>query len=180
VAGYLLGRHGEVTLTLAPEWADIRPFTWAGMRAHIRYTYRGMGVADYEKRLDLHDCLVAREMIHDGGAWQVHEFKTGDSVVTALFDWANVYYWKANKGGTYHADCVNVMIQAAESLGLGFDMVGCNSPARGLFKRSFGGALVPYYAVTTCDSLDLREGNDRRTNLREVSARAEATRAAGV
>ena len=177
---YLFGRHGEVTLTLPPEWTDIRPFTWKGMAAHVRYTYRGRGTAGYEKRLAMHDCLVAREMVHDGGAWQIHEFKTGDSTVTALFDWANVYYWKANKGGSYHADCVNVMIGAADSLGLGFDMVGCNSPQRGLFKRAFGGTLTPYYAVTTCDARDLREANDRPANMREMSTRAAAAQALGV
>lgn len=180
VVDNLLGRYGEVTLTLSPEWTDIRPFTWRGMRAHVRYTYRGRGNTGYERRLSLHDCIVKREMTHDGGLWQVHEFTTGDSVVIVIFDWFNVYYWKANKGGHYHADLLNTAIKAADSLGLGFDLVGANSPNRSLFKRAFGGALTPYYAVTTSNAIDLREDNARRTDLRQVSARAEIARACGV
>ena len=167
-------------MTLPPEWTDIRPFTWRGMRAHVRYTYRGHGSNAYEKRLEFHDCIIKRDMVHDGGGWQIHEFTTGDSVVSVIFDWANVYYWKANKGGRYHADLLHAAIQGADALGLGFDLVGANSPNRGLFKRSFGGTLTPYYAVTTSNAIDLREEHDRRENLREVSARADLARAAGV
>lgn len=180
VAEYLLARHREVTLTLPPEWTDIRAFTWAGMRAHVRYTYRGRGKGGFEKRLDLRDCFVHHEISHVTEHWFMDTYKTGDSEITTLGDHRFAYYWKANKGGTYHANCVSTMIQMADSQGLGFDMVGCNSPHRGLFKRSFGGKLTPYFAVTTCDAKDLREENARRTDLREVSARAEVARAAGV
>lgn len=179
MAECLLARFEETTLTLPPEWTDIRPFTWLGMRAHVRYTYRGLGFGGYEKRLKFKPCFIQGETLHNGPAWHIHEISTGDSRVTIIDDWTRSYYWKANKGGTFHSELVNTMIVRASEEGRGFDMVGCNSPQRGLFKRAFGGFLTPYYAVTTSDTLDLRE-SDARRDLRQVSLVAEAARCAGV
>lgn len=100
--------------------------------------------------------------------------------MTSVEDWRTAYYWKANKGGTFHADLVDTLIQKAEADGCGFDLVGCNSPQRGLFKRAFGGKLTPYFAVTTSDVLDLREPDARHENLREVSAGSETAYTAGM
>lgn len=181
MAECLLSRFPEATLTLPPEWTDIRPFTWLGMRAHVRYTYRGRDRFGYERRLTFKPCFIQHEidyMAH-GSTWNIHTLRTGDTEVQVIRDWRTAFYWKANKGGSFHAECVNMMIAEAERDGLGFDLVGCNSPQRGLFKRAFGGELTPYYAVTTSDAKDLRE-SDARRDLRQVSALAEATRSAGV
>ena len=179
MAGYLLSRHREVSLTLPPEWTDIRAFTWAGMRAHVRYTYRGRE-RKYEKRLQIRPAIIIADDPEEHGEWGLRTYRTGDSQVTAIYDWRMIYYWKANKGGSYHAECLDGILQQAEHSGRGFDLVGCNSPLRGLFKRSFGGQLTPYYAVTTCDAKDLREDNARRSDLREVSEGAATARMAGV
>lgn len=180
VAESLLARYPETTLTLPPEWTDLRAFTWLGMRAHVRYTYRGFGGDKYEKRLKFAPCFIHRDVVHEDGAWTVRKYATGNSVVTTVEDWRTSYYWKANKGGTFHAELVNTMIQKAESEGRDFDMVGCNSPARGLFKRAFGGRLTPYYAVTTSDARDLREPDARHPNLRKMSAGTETAYTAGM
>jgi hypothetical protein len=159
MAAVLGARYGEVTLVLPPEWRDLRAFIWAGWRQHVRYTYRGRGVDGYEKRLQFHDCFVRRFTTHAERDWRCDRYETGDSVVDALHDAHYAYYWKANEGGHFHADLVNTMIQKADAEGCGFDLVGANGPTISLFKRSFGGQLTPYYAVSTSDVKDLREAS---------------------
>ena len=150
-----LGRDfGEVTLTLPPQWLDTRAFTWAGLRPEIRYTYRGYG--PYEKRV------------------KVPSDEPEDTQVEFLEDWRCIYYWKANEGGD-HSYYINREICRAKSLGKDFDMVGCNSPNRSLFKRSFGGKLTPYIAVTNAETRDLRAMplDSLRSNKRFVSCLPE-------
>jgi hypothetical protein len=150
LAQYLLRRYTDVTLTLPPEWVDVRGFTWAGMRSQVRYTYRGESPV-YEKRVKFRTCFVKIDTEYHPAEWMVRTYSTADSRVDAVFDWRTAYYWKANEGGSYHTECANTMIRDAEMAGLTFDMVGCNSPKRGLFKRGFGGRLTPYFMVTTLD-----------------------------
>lgn len=143
-------------MTLPPEWRDIRGFLWDGWRSHVRYTYRGQH-PEYEKRLKFRNCFVMMDVEHEDAGWQVITYHTGDSQISSIFDWRHAYYWQANPGGTYHAECVNTMIRQAEQRGLGFDLAGCNSPQRSLFKRAFGGDLTPYYFVTTGDPASVKE-----------------------
>lgn len=153
VAQYLLRRYADVTLTLPPEWVDVRPFINHGMRQQVRYTYRGSAseaLTRYEKRLVLRPAQFSRVVIQHGD-WWMDELTCEDSEVTTLHDWKCRYYWQANRGGTWHAELVNAMIRLAAMDEIGFDMVGCNSPKRALFKRQFGGYLRPYYVVTTLD-----------------------------
>lgn len=155
VAEYLLRRHPDVTLTLPPEWTDVRPFINLGMRQQVRYTYRGPAhkARDrYEKRLTLRPLPKSfTRIITQKQGWELDEMACEDSEITTLRDWKCRYYWQANRGGTWHAELVNVMIGLAATDGQIFDMVGCNSPKRALFKRQFGGYLWPYYVVTTLD-----------------------------
>ena len=125
----------EVTLTLSPQWTDIRAFTWAGLKPEIRYTYRGYG--PYEKRV------------------KIAPDEPDSTEVEFLEDWRCIYYWRANGGGD-HSYYIDREICRAKELGKDFDMVGCNSPNRGLFKRGFGGKLTPYFAVTSAETRDLR------------------------
>lgn len=140
---------------MPPEWTDIRGFLWDGWRAHVRYTYRAAHPA-YEKRLRLRDCFVHAATTHESDGWQVRAYETGDSHIDAVWDWRYAYYWKS-AGGNWQPECINTMIRQAEGRGLPFDLMGCNSPARGLFKRSFGGYLTPYYFVTTGDPATVKE-----------------------
>lgn len=140
-----------MSLTLPPEWVDVRGFTWAGMRCHVRYTYRGNGLPEYEKRIRLRPAIISGEIKHEADDWWVVTSCTGDTEVTCVCDWRTVYYWQANKGGSWHPECLDGMVKYANRQGKQFDLVGCNSPKRGLFKRGFGGALTPYYFVTTGD-----------------------------
>lgn len=150
LAQYLLRRYKDVTLTLHPDWTDIRGFLWAGMRCHVRYTYRGMGRemrGNYEKRLRLNPADSWRSLgIHAGDGWQHFRVALHDTSVDFLEDWWGRYYWQANQGGSWHAEVIDLYLGER-----GFDLVGCNSPKRGLFKRQFGGRLMPYYVVTTLD-----------------------------
>jgi hypothetical protein len=86
------------------------------------------------------------------GDWAHTHLSTEDSTIEVLTDRRYAYYWKANKGGKFHKELIAHMI----TLSPAFDLVGCNSPDRGLFKRQFGGRLTPYFAVTTSDVADLR------------------------
>ena len=156
VARHLRREFGEAALTLPPEWTDVRGFLWDGWRVQVRYTYRGQHPV-YEKRLTFRDCFVRTGSIHEVPDWQVRSYATGDSNIESVLDWRHAYYRQANTGGTYHAECVNTMIRQAEERGLAFDLVGCNSPMRSLFKRAFGGMLTPYYFVTTGDPADVEE-----------------------
>lgn len=113
-------------------------------------------------------------------SWMHRHYICGDSRLDLVQDRKYWYYWKANKGGTWHTELVDEFIRAAEIEGCGFDLVGANSPQRGLFKRAFGGRLTPYYAVTTSDTKDLREPDARHENLREVSAGSETAYTAGM
>lgn len=122
----------------------------------MRYTYRG-DVPRYEKRLKFRDCFVNISVTVESEDWQIKSYRTGDSHVEGLFDWKYGYYWNANGGGQWHAECVNTLIRQAQERDLGFDLVGCNSPQRSLFKRAFGGELTPYYFVTTGDPAEVRE-----------------------
>lgn len=124
----LAADFSEVTLFMPPQWTDLRPFTWAGFRLHAFYTYRGYG--PYEKR-------VVIPVAPDAG-----------SHIGLLEDWACVYYWRANEGGE-HSYWLHQAIEYARARGKTFDMVGCNSPRRALFKRGFGGRLTSYYAVSS-------------------------------
>ncbi|KKM84788.1 hypothetical protein LCGC14_1295610 [marine sediment metagenome] len=155
---YLLARYDEVTLNLPPEWDDVRPFTWQGLRSHVRYTYRGRGTRDYERRVQVREhTLAASPGLSFGQDWWTSAVETQDSFATLLWDWKHAYWYDANRGGKWHTELADSMIRRADELGLGFDMVGCNSPQRGLFKRGFGGRLSPYYAVTTVTATgDLR------------------------
>lgn len=154
VAEYCLGRWPESTLSLPPEWTDIREFTWAGWRHHVRYTYRGWG-DPYEKRVRVRPADIKVGMVGEAHWNEVH-YHTHDSDIVCLFDNRHGYYWKANEGGSWHTELVNRFINDCRHLGLSFDLVGANSPNRSLFKRGFGGCLVPYFTVTTSDVLDLR------------------------
>ena len=154
LARYLLARYDEVTLTLPPEWADVRAFTWEGMRPHVRYTYRGAGV-HFEKRVQSESVETMRQTEAQTGGWRLDSIRSADGSIKVVEDWNRVNYWDADPGGE-HTPLVCRMIEDAAAAGLGFDMVGCNSPKRALFKRAFGGTLTPYYAVTTCDAPDLR------------------------
>lgn len=166
LAQYLLRRYTDVTLSLHPHWGDVRPFINLGMRQQVRYTYRGPAhkARDrYEKRLSLRQMdrqKFSRVITHHGspkildggwGGWEIDEMSYEDSTVTTLRDWTTRYYWQANRGGTWHAELVDQMIGLAALDEFVFDMVGCNSPKRALFKRQFGGHLWPYYVVTTLD-----------------------------
>lgn len=155
VAEYLLRRYTDVTLTLPPEWIDVRPFINLGMRQQVRYTYRGpahKARSRYEKRLVLRDLPTSfSRVITQHSDWWIDEMACEDSEVTTLHDWKGRYYWQANRGGTWHAELIDQMIGLAALDEQMFDMVGCNSPKRGLFKRQFGGHLTPYYIVTTLD-----------------------------
>lgn len=155
LAQYLLRRYTDVSLTLPPDWDDIRGFLWAGMRSHVRYTYRGIGWVmrgRYEKRLNLRMFerkAWERETVHQGDGWSHWQVSYHNSTVDILEDWNGRYYWKANAGGSWHAEIIDSVLPIDE--GRIFDMVGCNSPHRALFKRQFGGHLRPYYFVTTGD-----------------------------
>ena len=155
---HLLARYDEVTLNLPPEWDDVRPFTWQGLRTHVRYTYRGRG-ANYERRVRVRECDVnGAPSTRYGPDWWTSAVATHDSSATILWDWKCAYWYEANKGGRWHTELADSMIRRADDLGLAFDMVGCNSPHRGLFKRGFGGKLTSYFAVTTSTTTaDLRE-----------------------
>lgn len=118
----------EVTIFMPPQWFDTRPFTWAGFRLHAFYTYRGYGA--YDKRV------------------RVPSVPEPGSHIGLLEDWACVYYWRANEGGE-HTYWLDRAIRHAHSQAKDFDMVGCNSPRRDLFKRGFGGRLTRYYAVSS-------------------------------
>lgn len=153
MAKALRARYDEVTLTLPPEWYDVRGFTWEGYKTHVRYTYRGVKDTKREKRLRLSPTpSPTPTFIHQEKDWVHTSLSLKDSHIEVLTDWAHSYYWKANKGGKYHAELVAKMIEEGDA----FDLVGCNSPQRGLFKRQFGGRLTPYFAVTTSDAVDLR------------------------
>ena len=141
---------------MPPEWQDIRGFLWDGWRSHVRYTYRGWG-ASYEKRLRLRDCKVKSSLAFESYDWFVRQYTAFDADISTVFDWRHAYYWRVNDGACWHAECIDRMIVDARSIGKGFDLVGCNSPQRGLFKRSFGGGLTPYYFVTTGDPADVEE-----------------------
>lgn len=156
LAGHLLRAYEEVTLTLPPEWTDVRGFAWSGMRQQVRYTYRGEH-PEYEKRTRFRPCFVKVASLHLAEDWQVVSYETADSTVTMLRDWKRTYYWKANPGGSWHSECLNSGLRDGERDGLPFDLVGCNSPKRGLFKRQFGGTLTPYYVVTTCDPKEIAD-----------------------
>ena len=160
LAQYLLRRYTDVTLTLPPEWVDVRGFTWAGMRSQVRYTYRGEDDSRYEKRLTFKPAIISGNVIrdrNDEGDWWIVTAETGDTQVTTICDWRTVYYWKANLGGSWHSECVDGLIKYAMRQGRQFDLVGANSPKRGLFKRQFGGRLTPYYMVTTLDPRQIAE-----------------------
>lgn len=179
---YLLPRYREVSLTLPPQWTDLRPFIWAGMRQHVRYTYRGPSIKmldRYEKRLRLRH--VAREEwavsyfdLPAVNSWKIVEWRIHDSRLLVVQDGPVFYYWDANPGGSWHSELAHKMIvmNACSDGGI-CDMVGANGPGISLFKRQFGGYLTPYYAVTTSEEKDLRAHTyTRRENLRAVSAGA--------
>jgi hypothetical protein len=160
VAGHLLREFGDVTLTLPPDWIDLRGFIWQGMRTHVRYTYTGNAarmLERYEKRLTLRECNVKRAVIHRGDGWEHVRFTCADTVVDAIHQQPWWYYWQANRGGSWHAEIIDEMLRLMRLSDEALDMVGCNSPQRGLFKRQFGGRLVPYYVVTTADPRDIAE-----------------------
>ena len=154
LVGYCERRWSESTLSLPPEWTDIREFTWAGWKHHVRYTYRGWG-APYEKRVRIRRAEVRKESTCYGG-WTEQHYRANDSHITCLFDNRHGYYWHANDGGTWHTELVNRFIQDVRHVGLRYDLVGANSPDRAMFKRAFGGTLTPYYTVTTCNAANLR------------------------
>ena len=156
MAGALRREFWDAALTLPPEWTDVRGFLWDGWRVHVRYTYRGWGIL-YEKRLRLRDCDIQSSIVHHGEDWFVKRYTTADSDVSAVFDWRHGYYWKANGGAAWHAECLDRLITDACDMGKVFDLVGCNSPQRSLFKRAFGGRLTPYYFVTTGDPATIKE-----------------------
>lgn len=154
---------------------DIRPFIWAGWRAHVRYTYRGDGNQPFEKRVKIRPCIVRSTVLYETDYWSLVSCATGDSTITTIWDPRTVYYWKANEGGTWHTELVAAMIAEARRTDHTFDLVGCNGPGGiGLFKRGFGGQLTPYYAVSTSDDYDLRAESYRPEDLREVPAGAGA------
>ena len=151
-------RFGHVTLTLPPELQDVRPATWAWMRTHVRYTYRGRGVPEFSRRVKVnHGCQVEMLCLDDILPYQCWELTCEDSLVIALVDHRYIYYWKANEKGKHHAEILYWILNYSKLSGLGWDLVGCNSPQRSLFKRGFGGKLTPYYAITTLEERDLRE-----------------------
>lgn len=151
LAEYLRGRWGSVSLTLPPTWTDVRGFLWDGWRSHVRYTYRGSG-QNYEKRVRVRRVDIATNtQAWSDAHFEQRSYYTGEDSVTALFDCRNAYYWRATGPGEFHTELVDRMLEEARTEGVGFDMVGCNSPRRSLFKRSFGGRLTPYYHVTTGD-----------------------------
>lgn len=148
-------------MTLPPEWHDIRGFLWNGWRSHVRYTYRGWG-RKYDKRVVLEKVAVLRST-EEHGDWRITTYAANGGKITAIHDWKHAYYWQAEEGGKYHAECVDAMITDARMDGRCFDMVGCNSPQRALFKRGFGCELTPYYFVTTGDPANVAEfWGDRR------------------
>lgn len=158
LAQYLLGRYGDVTLTLRPETIDVRGFIWSGMRTQVRYTYRGRSPR-YEKRLRLRSIEPTFEEIAAGPErwWQVYRLVYGDTTVEIINQPGCVYYWQANRGGSHHAEMVDAAWNVAYNTSSEIDLVGCNSPSRALFKRSFGLPLVPYYCVTTADPKEIAE-----------------------
>lgn len=159
LAQHLLREYGEVTLTLPPQWVDVRGFLWAGYYSHVRYTYRGLGYkmrGRTEKRLRVKSLRAPDLMldtVYEGDGWQHLRMTYEDTVVDILDDWRGRYYWKANKGGSWHTELLDRMLKPYDTN----DLVGCNSPHRGLFKRQFGGYLRPYYCVTTADPKEITE-----------------------
>lgn len=131
------------------------------MRQQVRYTYRGSAHQcrlRYEKRLALRGLPKSySRVVVSQGNWSVETCACEDSEVTVLHDWKARYYWRANQGGTWHAELIDSMIKLQQIDDGMVDMVGCNSPQRGLFKRQFGGYLTPYYCVTTLDPRDIAE-----------------------
>lgn len=171
LAEYLLRRYADVTMTLPPMWPDARPFIWAGMRQQVRYTYRGyLPNRKYEKRVGIRPCVIATEVVEKRGKWvfdgqpmepewRLTRLSTEDSTITVLEDHKTRYLLDANRGGTWHAELIDDMLRAEHPYfhwGVA-DLVGCNSPQRALFKRSFNMPLVPYYLVTTLDPSDIEE-----------------------
>lgn len=189
LARHLLSRYGDVSLTLDPSWKDLRGFMWEGMRTHARYTYRGR-CAFPEKRMRPKDAEIAKEMTATGPGWRLIRYSVGDTVVEILRDWTTWHYLSANQGGSYHTECIVEAMSDCQSARDAFDMVGCNSPSRSLFKRQFGYPVVPYFAVTTLDPADVPEwwgvnpkdrGKDAGPeDLREMPDRADFARAAGL
>jgi len=155
-------RFGSVTLTLPPELQDVRAATWAGMRTHVRYTYRGYGPSKLSRRvkvwpLDNHPFEFGAIEAPAHSNWVHRYYKLYESKIEILQDKRYWYYWKANKGGKWHPELLIELIRASKEECAGWDLVGCNSPKRSLFKRGFGGKLTPYYAITTLEKRDLRE-----------------------
>lgn len=163
LAQYLRGEFGHAALTLPPEWHDIRGFLWDGWRSHVRYTYRCPAkMMRYESRLRIREVEeYGNEVVHHGDSWQHVQSRCADSAIDYLVDVkpaaATYYYWNANPGGTWHAELIDKMIKVAATDSGCVDLVGCNSPQRSLFKRSFGGRLTPYYFVTTGDPATVKE-----------------------
>ena len=157
-------RFGDVTLTLPPELQDVRAATWQDMRTHVRYTYRGYGPSKLSRRvkawpLSGHPGSFKSGVIDmpEDAIWMHRYYKMYDSKIEILQDKRYWYYWKANKGGKWHPELLIEFIRASKAECAGWDLVGCNSPQRSLFKRGFGGKLTPYYAITTLKKRDLRE-----------------------
>lgn len=112
----------------------------------------------YEKRLTLQRLDSYRtETVHQEEAFTHIRFMVHDTTVDVINDGRFYYYWKANKGGSWHAEVIDQIIGRAALKGGAVDLVGCNSPKRGLFKRQFGGTLVPYYMVITADPKSIAE-----------------------
>ena len=164
LAALLRREWRDAALTLCPEWIDARGFLWDGWRSHVRYTYRGYLPNSFEARVRIRPCRIERIVLHKEGKWcwdgeplKPHwrhaRLSTEDSSIDVLEDARCRYLWKANDGGTWHTELIADMLTYGHPYFMWgvADLVGCNSPGRALFKRSFRLPLQPYYHVTTGD-----------------------------
>ena len=157
MAEMLRREYGQAALTMGPEWTDIRGFLWDGWRAHVRYTHQGR-YPRIDKRVQLKtppDWEWVNVAAGDENWWYHDRLQHEDTTVDVLRDIHSFYYWRANEGGSWHAEAIDEIMRVAKPKNI--DLVGCNSPRRALFKHAFGLPAVPYYFVTTGDPASVEE-----------------------
>ncbi|MBM3278395.1 MAG: GNAT family N-acetyltransferase [Candidatus Handelsmanbacteria bacterium] len=200
LVAYLQRAYHHCALSHAPAVGDLRPFTWAGWEARVRYTYQldlgrpervwagfehrtrkaiakaereGVVVeptADLELFRRQYELLYARQGGRapvDAGVAQhfvAAAFGAGlaaglaarspegevAAVVIFVRGAEGVYAWVSGAdpelSHTGAASLIQWRYFAANS-GQRFDFTGANIPGIALFKRGFGGRLVPYFAT---------------------------------
>jgi len=164
-------RGRPISVWNPPSLIDIRPFTWRWFDAQvlwqpdIRYTYMTAATTQLEPRCQRNVTEKPVEETKSGDwfqrwksqPWVTDEYEAtmakiaGMDSVSVWTDGDGTVVWGrdgAERG--YYLGSVgrptNVLLRLIRSHDVS-DLVGCNSPARAIFKRGFGGTLRTAYGM---------------------------------